>query len=86
MKQCVLRAAASACRYLVFWMLQEIITLVLTVCIAAGYGLGCPWIESRWGRDFPRPSRLAVGPSQVIRAGKAAGAWRGPPNPIYRRR
>jgi len=34
------------------------------VCIATRYGLDGPEIESRWGRDFPHPSRPAVGPTQ----------------------
>jgi len=29
-----------------------------------GYGLYGPGIESRWGRDFPHVSRLALGPTQ----------------------
>jgi hypothetical protein len=32
--------------------------------IATGYGLDGPWIESRWERDFPHLSRLALGPTQ----------------------
>jgi hypothetical protein len=32
--------------------------------IATRYGLEVPEIESRWGRDFPHPSRLALGPNQ----------------------
>ena len=32
--------------------------------IATRYGLGCPGIESRWRRDFPHPSRPALGPTQ----------------------
>jgi hypothetical protein len=32
--------------------------------IAAHFGLHGPGIESRWGRDFPNLSRLAVGPTQ----------------------
>jgi len=44
---------------------------VSTVCggpdssfgIATRYGLDGPGIESRWGRDFPHPSRLALGPT-----------------------
>jgi len=32
------------------------------VGIATGYGLDGPGIESRWGRDFPHPSRPALGP------------------------
>ena len=34
------------------------------VGIAIGYGLDGPGIESRWGRDFPRLSRPALGPTQ----------------------
>jgi len=33
------------------------------VGIANGYGLGDPRIKSRWVRDFPHPSRQAVGPT-----------------------
>ena len=33
------------------------------VCIATGYGLEGPGIESRWGRDFPHLSRPALGPT-----------------------
>ena len=32
--------------------------------IATGYGLDGPGIEARWRRDFPRPSRLALWPTQ----------------------
>jgi len=35
-----------------------------SVGIATGYGLDGPGIESRWGRDFPRPSIPALGPTQ----------------------
>jgi len=34
------------------------------VGIATGYGLDGPGIESRWGRDFPHLSRLALRPTQ----------------------
>ena len=34
------------------------------VGIATRYGLNDPGIESRWGRDFPHPSRAAPGPIQ----------------------
>ena len=34
------------------------------VGIATRYGLDGPGIESRWGRDFPHPSRSALGPTQ----------------------
>jgi len=33
---------------------------------ATRYGLDGPGIESRWGRDFPHPSRPALGPTQPI--------------------
>ena len=35
-----------------------------SVGIATGYGLDNPRIETRWGRDFPHLSRLALGPTQ----------------------
>jgi hypothetical protein len=35
-----------------------------SVGIATRYGLDGPGIESRWGRDFPHPSRPALGPTQ----------------------
>jgi len=31
---------------------------------ATRYGLDSPGIESRWRRDFPHPSRLALRPTQ----------------------
>ena len=34
------------------------------VGIATRYGLDAPGIESRWRRDFPHPSRPAIGPTQ----------------------
>jgi hypothetical protein len=59
-----------------------------SVGIATCYGLDGPGIESRWGRDFPHPSRPAVGPHSllyngylVFPRGKADGAWRWPPTP-----
>jgi hypothetical protein len=61
----------------------------ILVGIATRYGLEGPGIESRWGRDFPHPSRPALGSTQppvkwvpvLFAGGKAAGAWRWPPTP-----
>ena len=55
-----------------------------TVGIATRYVLDGPGIESRWGPDFPHPSRPALGPTQppiqwvqvISRGGTAAGTWR----------
>ena len=37
-----------------------------SVGIATRYGLVGPGIESRWGRDFPHPSRPALEPTQTL--------------------
>jgi hypothetical protein len=60
-----------------------------SVGIAVGYELDGPGIESRWGRDFPHPSRPALGPTQppiqlltsLFPGDKAAGALCCPPTP-----
>jgi hypothetical protein len=60
-----------------------------SVGIVTRYELDGPGIKSRWGRDFPHPSRPAVGPTQpsvqwiagVFPGGKTAGAWRWTPTP-----
>ena len=58
------------------------------VSIVTRYRLDSPWIESRWGRDFPHPSIPALGltqpPVQWVLGhsrGKAAAAWHWPPAP-----
>jgi len=50
----------------------------IAVDIATRYGLDGPGIESRWGRDFPHPSRpsLLYNGYRIFPVGKAAGAWR----------
>ena len=62
-----------------------------SVGTATPYGLGSSRIESRWGQDFPHPSRLALGPNQspvqlvpcFAPGGKLAGAWRWPLAPSW---
>ena len=34
--------------------------------VATRYGLDGPGIKSRWGRDFPHPSRPVLGPTQPL--------------------
>jgi hypothetical protein len=60
-----------------------------SVGIATRYGLYGPDIESRSGRDFPQPSRPALGPTQPptqwvpgLPLGKTGVVWHWPPNPI----
>jgi len=48
------------CRY---WI--QIVGRDSPVGIATRYGLDGPVIESRWGRDFPHPSRTDLGPTQL---------------------
>ena len=60
-----------------------------SVGIATHSGLTGSGFELRWGRDFPHPSRPALGPAQppvkwvtgFFPGGKAAGAWRRSPTP-----
>jgi len=65
-------------------MVKRLFNLLYILYLFTRYGLDGPGIESRLGRDFPHPSRPALGPTQLpiqrVRAlfpgGKAAGAWR----------
>jgi len=43
---------------------------------ATRYGLDGPGIESRWGRDFLHPSRLALGPTYTTGTGSFPGVKR----------
>jgi hypothetical protein len=60
-----------------------------SVGIATRFGLDCPGNKSRWGPDFPHPSRPTLGPTQLpitevpsfFPGGKVARAWRYPRNP-----
>jgi hypothetical protein len=54
------------------------------VGIATRYGLDGPGIESRWGRDFPHPSRpVLYSGYRVFPGGKVAGAWCWSPTPVF---
>jgi hypothetical protein len=60
-----------------------------SVGIASRYGLDGSGIESRWGRDFPHPSRPSLGPTQppmqwvlgLFPGNKVTGTWRWPSTP-----
>jgi hypothetical protein len=69
---------------MIFWKTNShLVGRHSVVGIANLYGMEDPGIESRWGRDFPHPSRPALGPTQphvqwvpvLFSGGKAAGAW-----------
>ena len=60
-----------------------------SVVVATGYGLDGPGIECLCEREFPRPSRPAIGPTQppvqgvpgLLPGNKAAGSWCWTPTP-----
>ena len=45
-------------------ILYLVLPLLTVGGMATRYGLDGPGIESRWGRDFPQPSRPTLGPTQ----------------------
>jgi hypothetical protein len=53
--------------------------LKLELGVATRCGLDCPAIESRWGGDFPQPSRPDPVQSRSLPDYKATGAWRRSP-------
>jgi hypothetical protein len=62
-----------------------------SVGIATRYGLKGPRVESRWGRDYPHPSRRALKPTQPpiqwvpgISRGQSSRGVALTTNPIYR--
>ena len=63
------------------------------VCTATRYWLDGPGIISRWGRGFPHPSRPFLGAhlacytmvTESLSGGTAAGMWRKPSTPVWRR-
>jgi len=52
----------------VIWVMQGNILCMreMGVCIVNRYGLHDPGFESRYGRDFPQPFRLALGLTQTL--------------------
>ena len=52
------------CSVLLYGSTLKIMGRHSSVGIATRYGTDGPGIESRWGRDFPHPSRPSLGPTQ----------------------
>ena len=53
-------------RYILRFIIPLCVGRDSSVGIATRYGLDGLGIESRWGRDFPHPSRPALGPTQPL--------------------
>jgi hypothetical protein len=56
-------------RVVCIWFIYSLLPVITggqdsSVSIATHYGLDGPGIKSRWGRNFPRPSGLAIEPTQ----------------------
>jgi hypothetical protein len=47
--------------YCYYYYILSVVGQDSVVGIATRYGLDGPGIESRWGRNFPHPSRQALG-------------------------
>jgi hypothetical protein len=52
----------NMCNLFVIWVVS--VDRDSSVGIAICYGLHSPGTESQWGRDYPHPFRLALGPTQ----------------------
>ena len=60
----MLPTKAHKCIEMIFYTHWTTMGRDSSVGIATRYGLDGPGIESRWGRDFPNPSRPVLGPTQ----------------------
>jgi hypothetical protein len=57
-------AVKAGCESIIIYNHIYYIIYNSVVDIVTRYRLDGPGIESRWGRDFPQPSRPAPGPTQ----------------------
>jgi hypothetical protein len=65
----------SACTRVHFTLLCVFMGQDSSVGTVTHYGLDGPGIETWWGRDFPHPSRLALGPTQPPIQGAQGFCW-----------